>query len=158
MDGATDGGTDMAMLGIGDLESLRQARLDGAGRRELLDSQRECTFVFSNDEGWPSGVVMNYLHIDGTFWLTAVEGRAHVRALGAEPRVTIVVSRAGSKLPGRRMVAFRGRATVHRDLQGQGWLLDAFAQHFRPHAPSAFVRCWTAPTEWLSRCSRSRSP
>jgi hypothetical protein len=128
----------MGRLGIDDLESLKQARLGRAAREELLDGQLECTFVFLNEEGWPSGVVMNYLRIDGTFWLTAVEGRAHVRALAADPRVTIVVSSAGSTVPGRRMVAFRGRATVHRDLRSQGWLLDAFAQHFRPQDPAPF--------------------
>lgn len=127
------------------MESLVYARLDAPDRDELLEKQVECTFVFDDERGWPSGVVMNYLRHDGTFWLTAVEGRAHVRALAREPRVSIVVSSAGSPLSGRRMVAYRGRATVHRDLTDLGWLLDAFADRFRPADPAGFRQLLDTP-------------
>jgi hypothetical protein len=127
------------------MESLGHARLDAPDRDELLDKQVECTFVFEDERGWPSGVVMNYLRHEGTFWLTAVEGRAHVRALATESRVSIVVSSAGSPLPGRRMVAYRGHATVHRDLTGLGWLLDAFADRFRPADPVGFRQLLDTP-------------
>lgn len=105
------------------LESLRSARLDSASRHELLAGEVECTVCFVDDSGWPGGVVMNYVHDDGRFWLTAVEGRSQVVAVDRDPRVTVVVSR---RRP-RAMVAFRGRARVHRDPAiVQPWL-DTFS-------------------------------
>ncbi|UMG91220.1 hypothetical protein [Nocardioides sp. TF02-7] len=98
-----------AELGTQNLEKLTGTQLDVAGRAELLDTQTECTFVYTNEDGWPCGVVMSYIQVDGVFWLTAVEGRGHVRALARDQRVSIVVSSAGSGLPGRRMLSVRGR-------------------------------------------------
>jgi general stress protein 26 len=132
-------------LGVDDLESMREARLEEADRDELLAAQRECTFVFAGPEGWPSGVVMNFLHRDGRLWLTAVEGRAHVEALAAEPRVTVVVSSAGSVVPGRRMVALRGLATVHRDRATVARWLDAFAAAWRAEGVAEFRRLLDSP-------------
>ena len=109
------------------LESLRSARLDQAQRQELLSGETECTVCFVDDSGWPGGVVMNYVHDDGRFWLTAVEGRSQVVAIERDPRVTVVVSR---RRP-RAMVAFRGRARVHRDpVIIQPWL-DTFSRAWR---------------------------
>ncbi|WP_433496628.1 pyridoxamine 5'-phosphate oxidase family protein [Sphaerimonospora sp. CA-214678] len=130
---------------VGAMESLAYARLDPPDREELLESQVECTFVFEDERGWPSGVVMNYLRRDGVFWLTAVEGRAHVRALAREPRVSIVVSSAGSPLSGRRMLAYRGLATIHHDVSDVGEVLDAMAARFRPGDPKGFRRLLDSP-------------
>ena len=66
---------------------------------------------------------MSFVRADGAFWLTAVEGRAHVKALAGEPRVTLVVSNAGTGSPGRQMLAVRGVATVHRDRATLEWFL-----------------------------------
>src|SRR3954451_2314516 len=97
----------MGRLGVDDLEQLKGTHLDKADQGELLSAQTECTFVFVGDDGWPGGVIMSFIVVDGTFWLTAVEGRKHVKALDADPRVSIVVSSAGSGLPGRRMLSIR---------------------------------------------------
>ena len=107
----------MGRIGIDDLEELQSLKLDLSEQDELLDTQTECTFVFANDQGWPSGVIMSFVRADGSFWLTAVETRAHAKALATEPRVTLVVSNAGTGSPGRQMLAVRGVATVHRDLK-----------------------------------------
>lgn len=127
------------------LESLAYARLDPSDREELLEKQVECTFVFRDERGWPSGVVMNFLRRTGTFWLTAVEGRAQVRALARDSRVSIVVSGAGTPLVGRRMAAYRGLATVHRDLTDLEWALGAFAERFRPSDPAGFRQLLDTP-------------
>lgn len=127
------------------MESLGYARLDPADVEELLENQVECTFVFADGRGWPCGVVMNYLRRDGRFWLTSVEGRAHVQALAREPRVSIVVSSAGSPLGGRRMLAQRGLATVHHDVRKVADVLDAMAARFRPSDPEAFRRLLDTP-------------
>jgi len=135
----------MGELGQDDLESMREARLAAADRAELMTTQRECTFVFAGQDGWPAGVVMNFLHRDDRLWLTAVEGRAHVVALATEPRVSVVVSSAGTALPGRRMVALRGLATVHRDRQVLDHWLDEFARSWRTEGAEDFRRLLDSP-------------
>ena len=50
--------------------------LDADDEAEMLDAQNECTFIWSNKEGWPVGVIMSYVFVDGKFWLTASSQRA----------------------------------------------------------------------------------
>jgi hypothetical protein len=110
-------------IGIDDLEELQTLRLDLSEQEELLEAQTECTFVFANDQGWPSGVIMSFVRADGAFWLTAVENRVHVKALAAEPRVT----------------------TVHRDRETLEWFLPKFTSRMQPTDPVAFARLLDSP-------------
>ena len=135
----------MGKLGVDDLENLKGTNLDQADQGELLSAQTECTFVFTGPNGWPSGVVMSYVVVDGTFWLTAVEGRAHVKAADADPRVSIVVSSAGSGLPGRRMLSVRGEVVVHRDNETKQWFLDRFTGALQPADPVAWRKLLDSP-------------
>ena len=135
----------MGRIGIDDLEELQTLRLDLSEQDELLDAQTECTFVFAGKDGWPSGVIMSFLRADGAFWLTAVENRAHVRALATEPRVTLVVTNAGTGSPGRQMLAVRGVATVHRDRETIEWFLPRFTGRMQPTDPAAFARLLDSP-------------
>lgn len=135
----------MSDHGVVDLESMRRARLAAADRAELLATQHECTFVFAGPDGWPSGVVMNFVHEDDRLWLTAVEGRTHVVALDRDPRVSVVVSSAGTALGGRRMVTLRGVGTVHRDRTVIDHWLDVFARRWRADAPLEFRRALDTP-------------
>lgn len=130
----------MNNTGTKDLENLHGLRLGRANQAELLDAQTECTVIFNNADGWPSGVVMTYLQLDDSFWLTAVEGRVHVRGIERDPRVSLVVSNAGTQLPGRRMLSLRGTAVIHRDAETKRRVLAAFAQHHQPHDPEKFLR------------------
>lgn len=132
-------------VGIDDNEDLTSLRVDERTQALLLDAQRECTFVFATEEGWPAGVVMSYLHRDGVFWLTAAANRAHVRAAARDPRVTLVVSNAGTDLPGRRMLAIRGHATVHTDADTKKWFYPAFAHHHAPGNPESFQQLLDSP-------------
>ena len=50
--------------------------LDDDVERQMLDAQNECTFIWSNKEGWPVGVIMSYVYSEGRFWLTASSQRA----------------------------------------------------------------------------------
>jgi hypothetical protein len=134
----------MGRIGIDDLEDLRSLRLDDAGRAELLETQGECAFVFS-DDGWPSGVIMSFIYTEDRFWLTAVTGRTHADALAHDPHVTIIVSNRGTSLPGRRMVAVRGIATVHDDAETKQWFLERFAAKHAPGDPTAFIRLLDSP-------------
>lgn len=135
----------MGRLGIDDLEALRGTHLDTADQHELLSRQTECGFVFTGEQGWPSGVVMSYVVADGRFWLTSVEGRAQVDALAEDPRVSIVVSSAGSGLPGRRMLSVRGVATVHRDEDTLSWFLGEFTSRLQPGDPVSWRRLLDSP-------------
>ena len=74
-----------ASSGVDDLENLKGTHLDKADQGELLGAQTECTFIFSDDEGHPCGVVMSFFEQDGVFWLTAVEGRHQVKGLDRGP-------------------------------------------------------------------------
>ncbi len=135
----------MGRLGIDDLENLAGTHLDRADQQELLTAQTECTFIFADGEGWPRGVVMSFFTEGDAFWLTAVEGRAHVKALAHDDRVSIVVSSAGSGLPGRRMLSVQGRATVHRDDATKQWFLDRFTTLLQPEDPIAWRKLLDSP-------------
>lgn len=143
-------------VGVDDNEDLSSLRLDGEGLGELLESQTECTFTFATADGWPAGVVMSFLHRDGTFWLTAADGRAHVRAARRDPRVTLVVSNSGTDLPGRRMLAVRGHATVHDDEATKSWFYPEFARRLAPTDPEAFRRLLDSPNRVVLRVQTVR--
>ena len=42
--------------------------LDAEREAELLSKQAECTFIWSNSEGHPVGVIMNFVFRDGRFY------------------------------------------------------------------------------------------
>lgn len=130
---------------VNDLESLRGTALDEGEQAELLEVQTECTLTFLDDDGWPAGVVMLFMFVDGRFWLTSVEGRMQVRALERDDRATVVVSSAGSPLPSRRMLAVQGHARIHRDAETKGWFLDMFSHLVEPAKPEAFRRMLDSP-------------
>jgi nitroimidazol reductase NimA-like FMN-containing flavoprotein (pyridoxamine 5'-phosphate oxidase superfamily) len=129
----------MGRLGIDDLEDLTVARLGSDGIAELLAAATECTLVFVAD-GWPSGVVVSFVADDDRIWITSVEGRRHTAAVWSDPRVTLVVTSAGTPLEGRRMVALRGLATVHADEETKRHVLLRLASRLAPSDPGAMVR------------------
>jgi hypothetical protein len=126
--------------GEDDIEDLRGLRLGKDGQAELVEAQKECTFVFTNEHGWPGGVVMSYIEHEGSFWLTAVEGRGHVRGIERDPRASLVISNAGTGLRGRRMISFRGTTIIHRDPVTKARILDAFVRRHQPEDPGSFLR------------------
>lgn len=128
-----------------DLESLRGTALDEREQAELLEVQTECTLTFLDDHGWPAGVVMLFMFVDGRFWLTSVEGRRQVRALERDDRATVVVSSAGSPLRSRRMLAVHGHARFHRDAETTEWFLDVFSRRVEPRKHEAFRRLLDSP-------------
>ena len=68
-------------------------------QERLLLAHNECTFIWSNRDGWPVGVIMSYVWRRGRFWLTASSQRARVSAVRRDPRVCVVVTSTGSPLP-----------------------------------------------------------
>src|SRR5207249_6412934 len=112
---------------------------------ELLRVATECTFVFTARSGWASGVIMSFVYVDGRFWLTAAGDRAHARAVLDDPRVTVAVTNAGTGLSGRRMLAVRGLAFVHRDEDTKGYFFPKFTQKHAPKDPKAFEKHLDSP-------------
>jgi general stress protein 26 len=130
----------MPKTGVDNLEDLRGLGLAKDGQAELIRTQSECTFVFTKEGGWASGVVMTYIEFDGSFWVTAVEGRGHVRGVEKDPRVSMVISNAGTGLAGRRMLSMRGTAIIHRDAATKARFLEKFAARHQPDDPESFIR------------------
>lgn len=127
------------------IEDLSQARLDVTGQHELWDAQTESVLTFLQD-GLPTAVVMSYqVDEQGHFWFATVEGRRQVRGVDSDPRVAVVVSNTGTDLPGRRMVALRGEARVHRDRDVVLPTIRRLAPRLAPDDPDAFVRLLDSP-------------
>ncbi|GGD06571.1 pyridoxamine 5'-phosphate oxidase family protein [Nocardioides daphniae] len=128
-----------------DIEDLAKARMTTADQAELFEAQTECVLSF-NQDGLPTAVVMSYqVDEQGHFWCATVEGRRQVRGVDSDPRVALVVSSTGSGLTGRRMVAVRGTATVHRDREVVMDCVRRLAPRLAPEDPDAFVRLLDSP-------------
>src|SRR5205823_5287633 len=113
-----------------------------------LEHQPECTFIWSNKEGHPVGVIMNYVFHDGRFWLTASSQRARVSAVRRDPRVSIAITSKGSAVKTRKSLTYKGRCTLHDDAETKAWFYPALAAAVRPGdeaAAAAFVEHLDSP-------------
>ena len=129
-------------------EDVTKYGLDEAAEAELLARQTECTFIWSNKEGHPVGVIMNYVFKDGRFWLTSATQRARVPAVRRDPRVSIAISSKGSGIQTRKSLTYKGRCVVHEDPETSAWFYPALAAAVRPGdvgAQAAFVRHLDSP-------------
>ena len=116
-----------------DYEDVTVYPLDPAEEAALLATQRECTFVWANQEGWPVGVTMSYVFVDGRFWLTASGQRKRIAAVRRDGRVSVVVSSVGTTLPLNRTVTYKGRCHVHDDDATRRWFYPVLAAALHPH-------------------------
>jgi hypothetical protein len=105
--------------------------LDEDVEEQLLLSHNECTFIWSNKEGWPVGVIMSYVWRKGSFWLTASSQRARVRAIRRDPRVCVVVTSTGSPLPRNKTVTWKGTCTLHDDRATKDWFYPELSTALR---------------------------
>lgn len=101
--------------------------LDDDVETELLAAQNECTFIWSNKEGWPVGVIMSYIFRNGRFWLTASSQRARMSAIKRDPRVCIVVTSTGSSMQRNKTVTYKGECILHDDAETKGWFYPALS-------------------------------
>jgi general stress protein 26 len=102
--------------------------LDDDVETQLLLAHNECTFIWSNKEGWPVGVIMSYMWRNDRFWLTASGQRARISAVRRGPRVCIVVTSTGSPLPRNKTVTYKGTCTVRDDRETKDWFYPEFAR------------------------------
>ena len=125
--------------------SLSGAHLSPDDLAVLLDAQKQCVVSFHDQHGWPRGVVLSFLFARDRFWLSAVDGRAHVEGLRADPRLTVVVNELGTGTAGRQMIAQRGNAILHKDRPTLEWFYPLFAARLVPDAPEPFARHLDTP-------------
>lgn len=122
--------------------------LDDEDEQALIAAQDECTFMWTNREGWPVGVIMSYVFDQGRFWLSVSDQRLRVRAVQRDPRVALSISSKGSGLKGALSLTYKGRCEVRSDAATIAWFLPALAQRLRPHsaaAQAAFVELNDTP-------------
>jgi nitroimidazol reductase NimA-like FMN-containing flavoprotein (pyridoxamine 5'-phosphate oxidase superfamily) len=110
-----------------DLEDVRQFTLADDRREELLRAQRECTFTWASRDGQPVGVTMSYLWHDGFIWLACTKRRKRTRAVQRDPRVSIVVSSAGTSLGPSKSLTYLGRCEVLEDPDSKRWFFTTLA-------------------------------
>ena len=110
--------------------------LDDDVEEELLLAHNECTFIWSNKEGWPVGVIMSYVWRDGCFWLTASSQRARIAAVRRDPRVCVVVTSTGSPLPRNKAVTWKGTCTLHDDQATKDWFYPALSEALNRDDPA----------------------
>ena len=118
-----------------DWEDVRSYTLEEQQEVELLERQTECTFIWLGKDGYPMGVVMNYLARDGRFWLTATAGRPRIAAVRRDPRVSIAITSKGSGITVSKSLTYKGSCVVHDDDDTKAWFYPAFAARLRPDDP-----------------------
>ena len=130
-----------------DYEDVTVYGLDDDDEAAMLAAQNECTFIWSNKEGWPVGVIMSYVHREGRFWLTATSQRARISAVRRDPRVCIVVTSTGSKLQRNMTVTYKGTCTVHDDRSVKDWFYPELAAALQedPERRAVFERFLDSP-------------
>lgn len=120
-----------------DYEDLTECALTDALEQQLVATQRECVFMWTNVAGEAFGVVMAYLPKDGIFWLTAAERRARISAIRRFPRASICINSTGTKMGGGKTVSYKGSCVVHTDRETKDWFYPEFATSLRPGNPAA---------------------
>ncbi|MDX2380573.1 MAG: pyridoxamine 5'-phosphate oxidase family protein [Acidimicrobiia bacterium] len=118
---------------LDDYEDVSVYTLEDDVEQEMLQAQNECTFIWSNKEGWPVGVIMSYVYRDGRFWLTATSQRARISAVRRDPRVCIVVTSTGSKMVRNKTVTYKGTCTVHDSREVKDWFYPALSAALQGH-------------------------
>ena len=120
-----------------DYEDLTDCGLSEELEADLLETQRECVFQWTNMAGEPFGVIMSFLYTDGKFWLTAAERRARIRAVRRDPRVAVTVTSTGSGMRSGLTASYKGIATLHDEASVKEWFYPAFCSKLRPDDESA---------------------
>jgi general stress protein 26 len=120
-----------------DYEDLTECALAPDLEAELVRTQRECVFMWTNTAGEAFGVVMSYLPKDGKLWLTAAERRARISAIRRFPRASVCINSTGTSMGTGRTVTYKGSCVVHTDRAVKDWFYPEFATNLRPGNPTA---------------------
>jgi general stress protein 26 len=126
-------------LEVHDFEDVTGYPLDADAQEELLRTQNECAFVWGTRDGWPVGVVMSYVWRDGRFWLTSAAHRKRIAAVRRDPRVSIVVTSAGTPLGPNRSATAKGRCAIRDDRPTKDWFYPELSRRLTGDGPGARV-------------------
>jgi hypothetical protein len=99
--------------GFDSYKELADYSLDSDREEQLLGMQKECTFIWTNKQGEPVGVIMTYLAARGKIWMLVTEARLRVAAVRRDPRTCVVVSSAGTSWGTGKTVTYKGTTVVH---------------------------------------------
>ena len=141
-----------------DYEDLTECALTPELEHQLVHTQRECVFMWTNAAGEAFGVVMSYLPKDGKFWLTAAERRARISAIRRFPRASMCINSTGSSMGGGKTVTYKGECIVHNDRATKDWFYPEFSDSLRPDNPTAaraFQQFLDSRIAWSSSSSRT---
>ncbi|MDG1231094.1 MAG: pyridoxamine 5'-phosphate oxidase family protein [Pseudomonadales bacterium] len=98
----------------------------------LHEKQTECTFMWTNSQGEPVGVIMNYVWRKGSIWLTATKQRARIPAIRARPRVAVAITSRGTNIGISQAITYKGTAVLHEDAETIMWMNTELANAVRP--------------------------
>ena len=141
-----------------DYEDVTTYTLDADVEERLLLAHNECTFIWSNKEGWPVGVIMSYVWRKGRFWLTASRQRARVAAVRRDPRVCVVVTSTGSPMPRNKAITWKGTCTVHDGREVKDWFYPELATALSRRAGAGGDVPGDSSTRPAASSSRSSRP
>ncbi len=117
---------------VDNYEDMTDFALSDDQESTLLAKQTECTFMWTNAQAEPVGVVMNYVWRKGRFWLSATRSRKRIPAIEARPRVALAISSRGTSIVHCQALTYKGTAIVHDDEETNQWLNTAMAGALRP--------------------------
>ncbi|BAN03466.1 hypothetical protein YM304_31520 [Ilumatobacter coccineus YM16-304] len=143
-----EGDTDMSNSAHDNYEDLTDCGLSPEFEQELLELQRECTFMWTNKQGEAFGVIMSYMEHDGVFWLTAAERRARISAIRRFPRASLCITSVGTEMGTGKTITYKGDCTVHSSREIKDWFYPRFAKRIRPDdelAASTFQKFLDSP-------------
>lgn len=121
-------------------EDLTQCGLTPELEAELVNTARECTFMWTNKKGEAFGVIMAYLPKDGKLWLTCARARARVPALKRFDRASICITSAGLPMGNGKTVTYKGSCVIHdEDRTVKDWFYPEFSRWVRPLEEQAVV-------------------
>jgi general stress protein 26 len=118
-------------------EDLTECGLSDELEHELVHTQRECTFMWTNKAGEAFGVIMSYLPKDGKLWLTAAERRARIAAIRRFPRASVCINSTGTAMGTGKTVTYKGTCTVHDSREVKDWFYPEFSAYLRPDPAAA---------------------
>jgi general stress protein 26 len=117
---------------VNSYEDVSVFHLDNEREQTLLNRQTECCFMWTTQTGDPVGVIMNFVHHDGRFFLTCTRQRKRVPAVEARPRVAVAISSRGTTIGISQAVTYKGTAIVHDDDATKQWMYAVLAAKVRP--------------------------
>jgi len=128
-------------------EAVSRYNLDPDDLARLLAEQTECVFNWTTQEGYPMGVIMNFLWHDDRAWLTAGAHRHRIAALKRSPKTALVITSKGTSLGPSKSLTIKGRCVFHEDRATKDWFYPAFARKLRGDetAAAAFQQMLDSP-------------